>query len=284
VAVAVLGYASADRTFAVPALPDPDTTAIVRRLARQWPRLGGCGPQIAVELARRGIPVACLTWVGDDAVGRALVAELDDAGADTGGVVVAGARTAESYITYGADGRSVCFYDPGDAHRSGVSDAQRRAIADAAFVCLTVAPAAATRAALAEVRADARVLWSVKADPDAYPPDVVEALLERADAVVHAEGEAPFLRRQAPSWSPGPQTLVVETRGQRGVRWTWRGREAVVPVQPIGIADTTGAGDAFVAGLVAHLSVQPDDADGAVRAGVETSRALLVARGEEERP
>ena len=49
VSVAVLGYASADHCVAVDALPAPDATAIVRRrLSRPWPRLGGCGPQIAV--------------------------------------------------------------------------------------------------------------------------------------------------------------------------------------------------------------------------------------------
>ena len=54
--VAVLGYASADRSVAISALPAPDATAIVRRrLSQPWPRLGGCGPQIAAQLARGGV-------------------------------------------------------------------------------------------------------------------------------------------------------------------------------------------------------------------------------------
>ena len=49
-----LGYASADRSVAVDALPAPDATAVVRRrLGRPWPRLGGCAPPIAAA-ARPG--------------------------------------------------------------------------------------------------------------------------------------------------------------------------------------------------------------------------------------
>jgi sugar/nucleoside kinase (ribokinase family) len=274
VAVAVLGYASADHCVAVRALPAPDTTAIVDRLSRPWPRLGGCGPQIARRLARLEVPVSCLTWVAPDAVGTELLAQLQASGARTDGVVVAGRRTAESYIAYDAQGRSVCFYDPGDAPGEGLTEGQRDAIAGASVVCLTVAPASATQAALDASAADAMVVWSVKADPDAYPPDLAARLLERADVVAWAEGERSFVRGAARH-----DALVLETRGVRGVAWRWGERSGEQAVRPVRIADTTGAGDAFVAGVIAQLLRDPDDAPAAVAAGIDSSRALLEERG-----
>lgn len=283
VEVAVLGYASADRAVAVPALPASESTAIVRRrLSRPWPRLGGCGPQIARRLALEGVAAACVSWVAADEPGGRLRADLREAGVDIGGVALAGTRTAESFIAYADDGGSVCFFDPGDGRPTGLDAAQRDAVAAAATVCLTVAPREATRDALACVAPGARVVWSVKADADAYPPELVAALLARADVVALSRGEVAFLERQAPGLQPAPHTLVIETRGTAGVRFTHRGEDAVAPVDAVPAADTTGAGDALVAGVVAHLIRRPEDTAGAVRAGVRSSRALLAGRVEEE--
>jgi sugar/nucleoside kinase (ribokinase family) len=279
VAVAVLGYASADHCVAVRALPAPDTTAIAGRLSEPWPRLGGCGPQIAMRLALLDVPATCLTWVAGDAPGIELLAQLEANGARTDGVVVAGTRTAESYIAYDDHGRSVCFYDPGDAHAEGLTGAQRDAVAQASVVCLTVAPAAATQAVLDATAEDAMVVWSVKADPDAYPPELVARLLERADVVACAEGEQSFLARQAAGREPREDALVLRTRGARGVLWRRGEHSGHLAVRPIRVADTTGAGDAFVAGVIAQLMRDPDDAPAAAAAGIDSSRALLEERG-----
>ena len=279
VSVAVLGYASADHCVAVDALPAPDATAIVRRrLSRPWPRLGGCGPGIAAHLAAADVSASCLTWVADDEVGRALLAQLEAGGADTSGVTVEGARSPESFIVYDDRGHTACFYDPGDATANELSPAQRELISAANLVCLTVAPAAATEAALDAAAPEARVVWSVKADPDAYPPALVERLLARADAVALSAGERPFLEGR----QPRHDAIVIETHGVDGVRWKHRGREGHVPVRRIAVHDTTGAGDALVAGAIAQLRRDADDVPAAVAAGVESSRALLERRGRDE--
>lgn len=278
--VVVLGYASADRTVAISRVPAPDETAIIRRrLSRPWPRLGGCGPQIAAHLARQGVEAAALTWVADDEPGRRLRAALAEAGVELGGVAVGGSRTAESFIAYDPDGRSLCFFDPGDAG-GALGAAQRELVASAATVVLTVAPSAATRAALDAAAAGARVVWSVKADADAYPPELVAALLGRADVVALAAGERGFLDGA----QPRPGALLLETRGAAGVHWRRDEASGDVPVEPVATADTTGAGDAFLAGALAHLLERPDDAAGAAEAGARAGRALLVAREREEEP
>jgi ribokinase len=283
VSVAVVGYASADRAVAVEALPAPGTTAIVhRRLGSRWPRLGGCGPQIATGLAAAGVATSCLTWVADDEVGAELRGQLLNAGADTRGVELVGSRTAESYLIYDAAGRSLCFFDPGDAELGGLTAVQRAVVAEAHVLCLTVAPAAATRDALAAAPDAARVVWSVKADPDSYPPDLVAQLLARAEVIWHSREEGSFLAEASGGARPRPDAFIVETRGPEGVRWRRGGERGHQPVASLGVADTTGAGDAFVAGSLAHLASDARDSAGAVRAGAAASRALLEARREEE--
>jgi ribokinase len=283
VSVAVSGYASADHCVLIDAFPAADGTAVVRRrVSRPWPRLGGCGPQIAAQLATGGVTAACLTWLARDDIGRALLAQLEHSGADTTGVVIAGTRTAESFIAYDAGGRSACFYDPGDATRDELTPAQRALLAGTALVCLTVGPAGATRAALDAVGADARLVWSVKADPDAYPRDLVERLLERADVVAMSAGERAFLEQRAPGHAPREDAIVIETRGADGVHWRRGAHAGHVPVRRIDVRDTTGAGDALVAGAIAQLVRDADDVPAAVGAGIDSSRALLEQRGREE--
>jgi sugar/nucleoside kinase (ribokinase family) len=283
--VAVIGYASADRAVAVDALPAADTTAVVRRrLGSRWPRLGGCGPQIALGLARAGVTTSCLTWLADDAVGAELHAQLREAGADTRGVTVSGTRTAESFLVYDPAGHGLCFFDPGDANLDGLGSVQREIVAHADVLCLTVASAPATRDALAAASRAARVVWSVKADPDAYPPDLVGELLTRAEVVWHSAEEAAFLAEAeaAAGVAPRSDALVIETQGAEGVRWRRDQQHGHQRVPPLSVSDTTGAGDAFVAGSLARLLVEPMDHTGAVRAGVAASRALLEAREKEE--
>ena len=99
--VAVLGYASADRTVASTALPGRTQTAIVappaeppvaaaRRLRPRRSLRSSRAPACAAaapDVGRR------TTWPGPAAAG-----ELRDAGVEPAGIVVAGARTPESFI------------------------------------------------------------------------------------------------------------------------------------------------------------------------------------------
>jgi ribokinase len=283
VTVAVIGYASADRPVAVDVLPAPDTTAIVReRLGPAWPRLGGCGPQIAAGLAARGVDARCITWVADDEAGRDLRHRLEESGADVGGVDMGGRRTPESYLVYDRDGRTLCFFDPGGASPDRLTAAQREIVADAEVVCLSVAPAAVSRAALRLAGETARIVWSVKADPDAYPTDLAGELLGRAEVVWHSEKEATFLAGRVPGGSKRSDALVIETRGAAGAGWRRGSESGREGAEPVNVSDTTGAGDAFVAGSLTHLLDHPTDSAGAVRAGIAASRMLLESRASGE--
>lgn len=287
--VTVVGYASLDRAMAVTTVPGPAGTSLVRRrLSDPWPAPGGIA-HLAVEVARAGLDAQAVTWVGGDAGGEGYTAELARRGVGVRGIAVTGARTPTCYLFYSHDGGTVCVYDPGDGRPGGLGAAQREILAGSAWVCLMVSPRAAVLDVLDGLPPAARLAWTVKADPDAFPPEVVRRVLARAAVVTFAAGEErAFLDRAvAPDPLPAavPGALLVETDGGAAVRY-WSGgagrTRAIEPVAAAG-ADPTGAGDTFCGGLVASLAAQPD-VDTAVGAAIAAAARLLRERSASGEP
>ena len=100
------------------------------------------------------------------------------------------------------------------------------------MVCVTVRPETATREVLAAAAQHAIVVWAVKADPRAVPPDLAEALAMRADIIVSSRREARFVRdafaRAGARRSP---QVRIETRGGEGVAILGEGSETLVSVE-----------------------------------------------------
>ena len=72
------------------------------------------------------------------------------------------------------------------------NESQRVLLGEAEAICVTVGPTKATWETLRLARPDAALVWAVKADPRAVPPDLAAALAARADVVIFSRGEAEF--------------------------------------------------------------------------------------------
>jgi ribokinase len=287
VKVVVTGYAGLDHVMRVGALPKTNQTAIVEgRLSHAWPRQGGCAPNVARRVAAAQIPTELVSWLGDDPEGEHYLRDLRAEGVGTLGVAVReGEHTASTYLFYAANGGSMCFYDPGDVRSLGLSEDQQRLVVEADWLCVTVGPRVVSEDLLEAVPESAKFVWSVKADPDAFPPAVVRGLLARSVAVVFSHGERQFLEQSVAPEDPltlvTDSTLLVETRGEGGVSVLAGKGEHNYPVEPVPVADPTGAGDAFVAGMLAHLVRWPDDHEGAVLGGIDVARHFVDNRARE---
>ena len=235
---------------------------------------GGAPANVAAGLARLGVSSAFMGMVGDDDFGRFLAGELVKAGVDVAPLrFTAKARTGLAFVSLQANGeRDFLFYrSPGADMLMRPEDVDVDAIdAAKAFhfgsISLATEPArTSTLHAAALARRGGKLvtydpnlrleLWSSADDARAG----IRLGLAEAEIVKISEDELRFLTDEPDPiagarrlWSPRLRLMTV-TRGRAGCCWLTpeaHGEEAGLPANAI---DATGAGDAFMAGLIAGI-------------------------------
>lgn len=280
--IAITGYASLDHVVMLDGIPAPGrTTTIVERPEQAWPRLGGSPAYVAAALAKGGVEKASpVTWVGEDEAGLDFCRHLQACGVGTDGIAaVPGARTPMAILAYEPDGGCLCLYHPAIPGDLALTQAQRRVIEQADWLCVTIGPTRATREALAALPPHAKLCWVVKDDPRAMPPDLAAALAARADLICCSAAEAAFVARAlAGADRRRDGQMLIETRGGQGAQASAGGAAIFVASEPLDITDPTGAGDTFAGGALAALAGGGTDPVAIVEAGHAAARALLSQR------
>lgn len=291
--VVISGYTSLDHAMRVDRAPRADHTSVVTgRVSDPWPGYGGCAPNVARAMVAAGGSAELVSWFGDDPSGARYLADLAAEGVGTTGVEVAeGSRTASSWLLYDPEGGTACVYDPGGHRYRGVTEGQRAVMAEADALVVTVGYAQAARDLIEVAPEGVTVGIGLKADASAFPPDVLTALVARAQLVAYSRGERPFLESvvdRALIDAVAERGVVVETRGLDGVAVRAGGVRREVRVRAVDVADTTGAGDLLLGTLLASLARDgfdptPDDAERAVVGAVEVVATALEARASRTR-
>ena len=258
-------------------------------------RLGGAPANVATGLARLGTPVAFLGRLGRDPIGKAFAALFTARGVDTHALqwdehlpsrIVLVRRDATGERSFGgfaggaAEGGEARFADQAlDA--TGLSAALGPLLAQAHWLLVgtipLASPAAASALRLACRQAAAAgvplaldvnwrpTFWDPAADPASAPgPEVLAAmrpLLEQAALLKCAREEAEWLFGTADAaavCAALPQRpAVLVSDGAAPLSWCLGGRSGLLPAFPVPLADSTGAGDAFTAGLLHRLCAEP---------------------------
>jgi ribokinase len=225
-------------------------------------RGGGAGANVAVHLARLGVPVALAGCIGDDAAGAGLRAELDAAGVRLHLALAAGAATGTIVSLVEPDGQRSMLADrganlslrPGDVpapepgghlHLSGYTlldpgsrDAGLAALATAAAAGCTISVDPASTGPLTRYGVER---WLVDtSSATLLLPNADEARLLTGCADPAAAGRA--LARE--------HDVVAVTLGADGALWASGDTLLHRPARATTVVDTTGAGDAFAAGLL----------------------------------
>lgn len=238
------GENSVDLTAVVPALPAPDGKAQVDTLRTQP---GGQVATAMVGCARLGVRARYIGTFGNDAHGQLVQASLDDAGVDTSHArtVEAPNRTAIILVDAARGSRMVL------GHRDPALDWPVDEVPVAALRGARVLLVDATDVPAATRLAAAAREWGLTtvADVDGDVPGL-DGLLRLTDVLVVSENLVPDMRRLH---SESGAALVVATLGADGaVAWDGE-REIHIPGFVVAVVDTTGAGDAFRAGLITAL-------------------------------
>jgi len=277
-------------------------------------RLGGAPANVACALSRLGTPSAFVGRLGRDAIGEAFARVFDARGVDQRALqwddqrpsrIVLVRRDARGDRQFGGfagdrgDGFADQALDAGE-----LSAALGPLLAPARWLLLgtipLASPAAAQAAWLAVRQAAAAgvaialdvnwrpTFWAPAADPAAPPKaaqvQAMQPLLQQAQLLKCAAEEAQWLFGSSDpaqlSAALPQRPLVVVTDGAAPLRWA-AGQLAAGSLQPFVVPalDTTGAGDAFIAGLLHQLCGAPALLSGADAAAMATAMRFASACG-----
>ena len=240
---------------------------------------GGAPANVAVALARLGVPSAFLGQVGDDPFGHYLAGVLQSDEIDVSGLRFSNeARTALAFVSLAEHGeRSFMFYRHPSADMlmrpEDVDTAQIDQASVFHFGSITLIGEPSRSATLHAARHAQSAGVLVSYDPNLRLPlwSSVDAAregmligFEYANIVKISDEEVQFLTGSddvSSLWHAATQLIVV-THGKDGCTAYWRdGTGVSAPSYDVMPVDTTGAGDGFVAGLLAGILEQGTSTD-----------------------
>ncbi|WP_430647472.1 PfkB family carbohydrate kinase [Agromyces sp. GXS1127] len=237
---------TATNAYRVPVVAAVGDNTIDRYVGAESVRFaGGNALNVAAQLASHGRPAAYFGAVGDDAGARTITRGLNRAGVDPVGLVTLTGRTAVTTIRVEAGERTFESEEFGVTAEYYPTNTHLERLAEARWVHIGMLPRAD------ELRAEMR--W--RRISRGYGPVVsqdcaVASGFGDLDVAMGSVGEHGDAREWALRALDGGARTAVVTRGAAGSLAT-DGREWIEQrTLPTDLVDTTGAGDAFVAGYV----------------------------------
>ena len=243
---------------------------------------GGAPANVAVSLARLGESVGFMGQVGDDAFGHFLAQILSENKVNISALKFSReARTALAFVSLKADGdRDFMFYRNPSADMlyapTDVDEAAVRSCKVFHFGSISLIGEPSRSATLHAVKLAARAGAMISYDPNLRLPlwpsaDAARAGMKiglpLANLIKVSEEELEFLTDSTGmnDWQAAARSLwhdklnlLVVTRGPQGCYYMTKQFAGELPGLKVSAVDTTGAGDAFMAGMIHGLLRKPD--------------------------
>ena len=227
---------------------------------------GGSPANVAIGLGRLDRPVDLLTWFAPDAHGALVRQHLEDSAVHIMAGSDGAASTSVAIATLDESGAATYTFDLDWQVPAGTTLPDDVVVVHSSTIGAALEPGGA---AVLAILADARARSTVTYDPNIRPAllgsaDVARPLVERlvklADVVKVSDEDIAWLEPRvalieiAARWATAGPGLVVVTRGGAGVlAITSGGVHVEVPAPIVDVADTVGAGDSFMSGLIDGL-------------------------------
>jgi ribokinase len=286
-AIVVVGSYATGLTMKVERLPHTGETLLGTGYRVDY---GGKGSNQAVGCARLGAAVSFVAKIGKDAFGNMALQLYRDEGIEVSHVQ----QTDESPTGVGfivvekSTGHNCIVLDPGANELLNPDDIERavRAFSGAKVVLTQLEiPVSAAERALAVGRSEGAITILNPAPVRHLPRSV----LELVDVLTPNETEAKVLTGRKPDEKIDPIELareliglgvrkVVMTLGEKGALIVTASSVKPVPAIEVSPVDTTGAGDAFNAGLAVALAMG-EDLEAAVQFAVVTGGLAVTREG-----
>lgn len=248
---------------------DPKTSA-GEPIARQFRReLGGTSANVAVTLARLGVSAGVAGAVGKDKLGDALEQALTAEGVATDHVVRLAAPTGITFVMQGAGGESSFLpYRQGSADRTldaahvttAMGKARYALVSSTSMLSSTRAATEKFLSAVEKAKGTIVVDLNVRAHlwPDADEMrSAVKDLVARAALVKASERDLhPLAGKRGVTWldDHAKHATWILTRGEKGAAAIGPHGQSNATAKRVRAVDTSGGGDAFMAGALAVLA------------------------------
>ena len=269
------------------------------------PRFGGAPANVALAMARMGVPPLFWTRLATDDFGNFLDSHLDDSGVPDDLIITdPDARTTLALVTHDEEGdRSFSFYREGGADTRLATGTVGEGVLDGvSWVHTSGVPLSGepSRSALLDLAARASEYATVSFDPNWRPElwqspheyrAVVRGALEYVDVVTASPEDltAAGFDREDPGATAravtdhGPHTVLVTLGGDGALCY---GTEASPFAglsrhegYEVEVVDTTGAGDVFLAGFIAAVTSGVRDGERALAVANAAGAAATTERG-----
>lgn len=227
---------------------------------------GGSPANVALGLARLGVPVTLNTRLGRDSFGEMVRSHLEASGVRVDGGAGEGAKTTLAIATLAAGIASYDFRIDWDVEALVPLPVETRCLHTGSLA--TVLPPGRANVVDLVEREHERGRVTVSYDPNVRPallgdaararPDI-EHLVAMSDVVKVSDDDLRWLypdrsdEEVAQGWLASGPALVVVTRGGAGAYAVSAGLELRRAAVPIDLVDTVGAGDSFTSGLLDGL-------------------------------
>ena len=228
-------------------------------------KAGGAPFNVACAAKKFGARTGFVGCVGDDTIGGFLKDFARSRGLDSLDISVdEGANTTLAFVDINASGeRSFCFYrkNTADYRLPEVSDELLSRASIVHIGSLMLSEQRGEKYALSLCRrvheANRRVSFEVNFRTDIFRDvktavETYKRILEQADIVKFSEDELEIFTREYVE-RLAKDKLVCVSLGGVGSMWMYGGESKVIPSISVKPVDTTGAGDAFFAGVLSGL-------------------------------
>ncbi|HIO46395.1 TPA: carbohydrate kinase family protein [Candidatus Poribacteria bacterium] len=252
-AVVGIGMSTVDYLFIVPDLPAFGKSVRATEYLRQP---GGPVSTALVTLARLGIPTCFIGKVGDDLDGQFIKEEFEKEGVDTSQLEVElGRLSRTTLVLIDQETGERCFTTHLSTCTSiGLKDTDREKITLAKILHLDDADQVSIQAAEWAKAAGVSVVF----DGTWYRESLLD-LLRFVDVAIVSDV---LVQKWMPGMSPEIITqklcdfgvrMAIVTLGNQGCVARWNQSTSAFSAFPVGVVDTTGAGDAFHGGFIYGL-------------------------------
>lgn len=285
------GYPSLDRIIKISSPPRSGITSLITNHDNGELYYGGCNVNICCLCAKMGIKAAPVMNVGYDYESSGFQSFLMQSSVDCRGIsMISDARTSCSYIIEEPSGSHITLFYPGAMHPIYAGFADETLVSEASWAVITVGETAYNLDFLHKCqRHSIPVVLGMKCDFDAFSKSALKELIEASSIVFMNNHEADQIMRIFAMehisdllWFKTPYCLVI-TKGKKGCEIMQKHGdkifcESIESVEPERLEDSTGAGDACIAGFLFGL-IRGLEYDDCARIGSVLASFILEVTG-----